>query len=62
MENFNILAKISSSGGWFEPYLVANPDDRFSYIENHIIHILYIFNSLGEWMRGRVGFNPLYTD
>ena len=35
--NFKSLARLCSWAGWFESYLVANPEDRFSRDVAHII-------------------------
>ena len=36
MQNFNILASVCSSAGWFYHYLFANSEDGFSHNEAHI--------------------------
>ena len=38
MQNFNILASLCSRADWFEPYVIGNPEDRFSRDEVHIKH------------------------
>ena len=35
IEELAILASFCSLAGWTEPYLVMNPEDRFSHIEAH---------------------------
>ena len=37
--NFNFLAGLCSSGGWIEYDLVGNAKDRFSHVEDHIMHV-----------------------
>ena len=36
MQNLKSVASLFSWAGWFESYLVANPEDRFSRDEDHI--------------------------
>ena len=36
MQNFKVLASSYSSVCWAEPYLVANPEDRFSHDNEHM--------------------------
>ena len=36
IRNFKPLASFCGSAGWFESYLVINPEDRFSHDEAHI--------------------------
>ena len=38
--NFVSLASFCGCTGWFESYLVANPEDRFSCEEAHLSHIM----------------------
>ena len=37
MQNLELLASLCSWADWFESYLVANPEDRFSRAEAHIL-------------------------
>ena len=39
MQNFNILAGLCSSAGWFDDDHVGNPEDRFSIVAAHIYFI-----------------------
>ena len=36
--NFKTLASLCSWAGWFESYLVGNPEDRFSHDVAHVFH------------------------
>ena len=36
IQSFEILASFCSWAGWFEPYLVENPEDTFSRDVAHI--------------------------
>ena len=40
MQNFKTLACLYSWAGWFESYLVANPEDRFSRDVAHFVFIV----------------------
>ena len=40
--NFNPVASLSCWPGWFESYLVANPEDRFSRVKAHISHTVLL--------------------
>ena len=42
MCNFKTLASLWSWAGWFESYLVANPEDRFSRDEAQLLGIIWI--------------------
>ena len=44
--NFKTVASLCSWAGWFESYLVENPEDRFSHVEAHMTFGLSIFNPL----------------
>ena len=47
MQNFNILASLSSSAGWIEFYMVASPlDSFFSCIEAHVLLAVILIWSL----------------
>ena len=41
-QSFNILVHLCSWADWFEPYLVANPEDRTSHVAAHLSTKIYI--------------------
>ena len=38
IQNFKLLASFNGCAGWFESYLVENPEDSFSRYETQMIH------------------------
>ena len=53
MRNFNILTCLCSWADWFEPYLVGNPEDKFSPVQPQISFALKaerIFKAREGWL------------